>query len=210
MRSRRSVIHVGLTNWPMINSLFYQFNGFSCRRNVLFSHFLKVYSFPLFFPDFDVIFCNVKQVFYFFHVYFNHWDFYSEFDESRNFLYFIEYLVNHSRQKTLNLWVHAIRTNACMSFSRRCLSIRKNSPVKPFKCWINDVSSHFFVNLLLGTVHSKNLIKWKSMVRLFVVHFNVHFVEIYTRSASAFLKVEWPNPNENFHRVAWTCFHEWS
>lgn len=87
-----------------------------------------------------------------------------------------------------------------MSFPWRCLSITKNSPIYAIKCFIDNLTSYFLINLILRCLAWEYTIKCKIMMFLWIFLFDAYIFFI-TEGYACFIInlffVEWSNSYKN-------------
>ncbi len=150
MRTWGDIIHVRLSYCSVGDSFWKDSVSLRWRSNILFCNVLKVYAFGFVLTNLHVSLWNIKEILDFLEVDLHHRYFDSEFDVRRLLWYFGEYLWDESWEDTFFYFILIIWTDASESFSRRGLSICKNSTVETFECKVYNVFSDFLINLLLS------------------------------------------------------------
>ncbi len=170
MRSWWDIIHVGLGNSSVRDTLLKKLNCLCSWSNIFFSDVLQINSLWLILANLHICLWHIQQVLDLLKINLNHRNLDSELNERRLLADFAEHVWDYSGQNTLFFIVVVVRTDTCVSFPWWGLSVCKYGTVKSFERSLYHIFADFFVHLLLGWFFVKDSIKSKFVFGLFILY----------------------------------------
>lgn len=157
--SWRLCIHIGVSYCSVFVSEPHDIVHFILFPYVCLCYICDINSFLFIFMNLEIILNRVHQISNFFHIDFNHTDFYRKFNFLRRAAYLLKDMFDHSWDYT-PLFRIINYSRHCVRFAWACLTISKYSAVKAFHYTLDDWLQCFLEHIDLLCVYIEHAIIW--------------------------------------------------